>query len=99
MRGILLSPEDPSGSMYGPIADGLNENGVDIAMVFPWSEWNFDSCNFVITFGPMYSIVQIVQRLAAMQEVPPLVMWFTEQLPPPNLPSLATNRSYGSGTR
>jgi hypothetical protein len=84
----LISSEQPIGGMIQPIADGLVSNGVEVTVFARDSSWDFDKCDIIISYGPMQSIVEIVLRLGTMDHVPPMVMWYTEPPPSPNIPRI-----------
>ncbi len=85
----LIMLEKPGG-LGTAVADGFAENGCNIHIASLQSAWNFRECDFVVIYGPMQSLVSAISHLVAMQQVPPLVVWFTEQVPRPDLPRFVT---------
>ncbi len=73
------------------LVDGFKENGRDVLVVSQDAIWDFEGLDFIVTYGPMQSMVRVIQRLTSMGRVPPLFIWFTEQVPPPHFSTIATN--------
>lgn len=87
----LLTLDDPSSGLIEPLLSGLRENGCDGRVYFYDSEWDFNKCDFIISYGPMTPMGLMIERLLRMRSrLPPLVFWFTEPIPPPNSNLLMT---------
>lgn len=66
-----------------PIIDGFQHHDCDLRCYEADDKWNFANCDFLITYGPMHSISTAILRLGKVANVPPIVFWYTEQLPDP----------------
>jgi hypothetical protein len=86
LRCGLIMLEKPGG-LGTAVADGFAENGCDVHLALPQSVWDFSECDFVATYGPMQSMAWAIPRLTEIVQMPPLIVWFTEQIPRPDFPS------------
>jgi hypothetical protein len=85
----IITLEGPRGSSLSPFVDGFKENACEVLVASKDSIWDFRRLDFILTYGPMESMIWVVHRLSSMEKVPPLFHWFTEQIPPPNLSTFA----------
>ena len=88
LRCGLITLEPPEGGLITPIVEGFTDNGCDVQVLYRHSEWELRTCDFLVTYGPMQSMAWAVVRLSQSTRLPPLVVWFTEQVPSPR-PNLA----------
>ncbi len=88
LRCGLITLEPPEGGLITPIVDGFTDNGCDVQVLRRYSEWELHTYNFLVTYGPMQSMAWAIVRLSQSMQLPPLVVWFTEQVPSPQ-PNLA----------
>ena len=69
------------------ICEGLQANGCQATLLDGCGAWNFGGVDLILTYGPMTPLTPIIVRLRAIKyNIPPLVVWFTEQLPRANVP-------------
>lgn len=85
----LIMLEKPGG-LGTAVADGFAQSGCIVHTLSPQSSWDFSECDFLVTYGPMQSMVWVISRLTKMVQLPPLVVWFTEQVPQPSFPGFMT---------
>lgn len=72
------------------VASGLAQATCDPCICRPEAGCNFCRCDLVIAYGPTSSLHSTITRLQTIASLPPLVVWFTEQVPNPSWPRLLT---------
>lgn len=88
LRCGLITLEPPEGGLIAPIVEGFTDSGCEVQVFYRHSEWALQKCDFLVTYGPMQSMAWAIARLSQSKQLPPLVVWFTEQVPSPR-PNLA----------
>jgi hypothetical protein len=69
-----------------PIADGLAANDCRVLPLTLDDAWDIGDLDLLLLYGPMQPLTETIGRLKSLAHVPPLVFWFTEQVPNPALP-------------
>lgn len=82
----LILPHHWVGEIDSAIAEGLAVHGCQTYMLLPESTWDFAGYDILLTYGPMQPLLRTISRLKEFPHVPPLVVWFTEQIPWPGWP-------------
>lgn len=80
----LLLPQPHIDEIGQAIAESLAENGCQVVLAFPQAAWEVERCDLLLSYGPMGSMAGMIARLIQMPAAPPLVVWFTEQVPLPS---------------
>lgn len=88
-RCALLSVGD-LGDIGTAVAEGIAAATGGVQVLGADREWDLRGYDLAIAFGPMQPLRPLIARLAVMKNVPPVVVWFTEQVPHPQFPTLAT---------
>jgi hypothetical protein len=47
---------------------------------------DFDGFDYLLMYGPMAPIGRLIERLKSILGLPPVIFWYTEQMPDPRLP-------------
>lgn len=81
----LILPHPWVGEIDTAIVQGLAANGCQAHIFQPETSWDFETCDFILTYGPMEPLQGTISRLKGLS-YPPLVIWFTEQPPWPRSP-------------
>ena len=90
LRCGLLSPGDGAEVAHA-VTRGLVKNGCEVEVLSADTEWRLANHDFILAYGPMRSISWAVMRLVALRSAaPPVIVWFTEQVPRPDQPRLLT---------
>jgi len=71
-----------------PIMEAFKKIGYPCDYLTPASESNLDQYVTILLYGPMRSITTTVERFQRELHSNKVVMWFTEQVPPPHLPKI-----------
>jgi hypothetical protein len=79
---MVLEPR--SGGLIQPVAEALAANGASVELLWQDEPWKIDHLDYLVTYGPMQSMSWALRRLGAAHRVPPVVVWFTEQMPSPS---------------
>jgi hypothetical protein len=80
-----------NGELETAVAGGLEQSGAKVQLLTRSKPWDIPGCDVLIALGPMHSMAWAIARLAAFGSVlPPLAVWFTEQVPAPWWPTAAT---------
>lgn len=74
------------GRLARPLMDGFAANGCEVEQVTDHSS-SLAGFDFLIMYGPMTSIGTQVERLKSLPSPPPVIFWYTEQMPDPSLPA------------
>lgn len=83
LRCGLITLEPLTGGLIAPVAEGFSQNGCAVQILHRDMEWQLKDFDFLVTYGPMQSMVWAVHRLSQSDRIPPLVVWYTEQVPSP----------------
>jgi hypothetical protein len=85
---------DKSEELGIAVAHGFTQAGCDVRMVSPESEFDLVDCDLALVYGPMRSMALTVLRLTELPgHQPPIIVWFTEQVPRPGIPNALIDRS------
>lgn len=68
------------------IRDGLAANGVEVTLVDLRAAEPLRAYDLALLYGPMQTMTPWVERLESLDSALPVVIWYTEQCPPPHWP-------------
>lgn len=80
----LLTHEE--GGFRLAIEAGLQAHGCHVTTRQFAESWQLGQADYLLLYGPMFPIHRTIARLEQAPRVPPILFWFTEQLPHPRLP-------------
>lgn len=69
------------GYMVQPIHDGLVECGCQVRLQPEVGKWDFRHCDYLLLHGPANPIGNLIRELKRLGDIPPLIIWFSEQVP------------------
>jgi len=67
--------------------DGLLANGCQVRLQPDMEKWDFQNCDFLLLHGPADPIGMMIKHLGTAADLPPLVVWYSEQVPNPKRPA------------
>lgn len=74
------------GRLAGPLMDGFAANGCQVSPVAIGTS-DFSGYDYLLLYGPMVPIGRLIERLKTIPDAPPVIFWYTEQMPDPRLPA------------
>lgn len=74
------------GRLARPLADGFIANGCEVNLV-EYSSAAIEGYDYLLMYGPMAPIGPLVDRMKSTRNLPPIIFWYTEQMPDPRLPA------------
>ncbi len=75
------------GYLVRPMHDGLVANGCQVQLQPDMEKWDFQNCDYLLLHGPADPIGTMIKRLGIAADIPPLVVWYSEQVPNPKRPA------------
>lgn len=75
------------GYLVRPMQDGLAANGCQVRLQQDPAGWDFRDSDYLLLHGPAKPIGRLVRRLKSLPDAPPLIVWYSEQVPNPQLPA------------
>lgn len=73
------------GRLARPLMDGFAANGCQVSPVANGTS-DFTGFDFLLLYGPMAPIGGLINQLKSIPNLPPVIFWYTEQMPDPRLP-------------
>jgi hypothetical protein len=83
LRITILS----KGHLVQPMIDGLIANGCEVSHQPAMESWDFQNCDYLLLHGPANPIGPMIRQLRKIRDFPPVVFWYSEQIPSPNTPT------------
>lgn len=74
------------------IVDGLTACGIDADILTTPIQHSLRHYRFALLYGPMQPMTQVIANIKRLDGVPPVVVWFTEQLPSRHVYPLLTRQ-------
>jgi hypothetical protein len=74
------------GRLVQPITDGLIANGCEVQHRSGSDTWDLRDCDYLLFHGPAYPIGKMIHQLKDLSDYPPLIAWYSEQIPNPYTP-------------
>ena len=73
------------GRLARPLMDGFAANGCQVIPVANGT-LDFTGFDYLLLYGPMAPIGRLITKLKSIPNLPPVIFWYTEQMPDPRMP-------------
>jgi Glycosyl transferases group 1 len=75
------------GRLARPLFDGFVANGCEVERLSKSEQLDFRGFDYLLLYGPMAPIGRLIKGLKSLKSIPPVLFWYTEQMPNPSYPT------------